>query len=82
MAYLLHRPGIKDLWPYSKFLRELKDDIGVKFYCVYTPFDGVVVPGWSGRMRGAKNKMVWAWMHQLAFVSPRTLRFVLNSLIE
>ena len=82
MACLLHRPGIKDLRPWSKFLRELRENSDVKFYCVYTPFDGVVFPGWSGKLKGAKNFMVWAWMHQLAFVSPRTLRFIFNSLIE
>ncbi len=81
-AYLLPGPGISELRPKSRLLEELNapNDPTVD-YCAYTPFDLMVVPGWSGRLPHARHNLsVWSLAHPLVFRSRATLRFILECL--
>ena len=84
MAYLLPWHGVVNLRPASPLLRQLNDaDDHTPYYCVWTPFDLMVVPGWSARLRSAVgNHRVWSLAHPLAVRSRASLRFILNCLEE
>lgn len=81
-SYLLPRKGLRDLRPGSALLQQLNQaDDDTEYFCVWTPFDLMVVPGHSGRLLQAKrNLRVWSLLHPLAFTSRTTLRFILTHL--
>lgn len=82
-AYLLPLKGSIELRPKSKFLEKIIGNKSDKtdYYCIYTPFDLMVIPGWSGKLPNAKeNKAVYAPLHPLAFWCRSTLDFIYNSL--
>ena len=78
MGYLLSRPGFLDLRPKSKILEEIKKKKDkMEYFCVYTPFDLMVFPGWNAKLDTAReNKMVLALLHPLAFWTGRTLHSI------
>ena len=84
LAYLLNLPGFIDLRPGSELLNELENFTkgnGIKIYSLYTPMDLVVLPGWSGKIKNGKTKMILAPTHAAAFSWPSTLKFIYKNLI-
>ncbi|MDD5110740.1 MAG: alpha/beta fold hydrolase [Patescibacteria group bacterium] len=77
-AHLLPWKGLMDLRPGSPLLRQLNQTAdATPYYCVWTPFDLMVIPGWSARLpQAAKNLRVWSLAHPLAFRSRAALRFI------
>ena len=83
LAKILNLPGIIDLRPGSKLLKELevfakKEKIDI--YSLYTPFDLMVFPGWNARPDYGKKKIIFAPAHPVAFFWPATKKFIYKNL--
>ena len=77
--------GLKDLSIKSNFIKEInanmkKESRKVKLYSIWTPFDIIVFPGVSAKLKGSKSKRVLAIEHHLAFWSPKTKKAVFRFL--
>ena len=84
LANIMKLPGLIDLQPNSKLLKELENFAGessVKIYSVYTPFDLMVFPGWNARSTYGKKKIIFAPTHPVAFFWTATKKFVYNNLL-
>lgn len=81
LAYLIRRVGVCELRPKSKFLNNLSCKKS-EYYCVYTPFDLMVIPGWSSIMKNSINQRVYSLFHHLAFRSKKTIKFVRDNLLD
>jgi len=73
--------GLKDLSMNSNFIKEInagmnKEGRKIKLYSIWTPFDIIVFPGVSAKLKGSKSKMVWAIEHHLAFWSFATKKAI------
>jgi triacylglycerol lipase len=82
-ANLFSLPGIIDLRPNSKLLRELERfafDEDLNIFSVYTPFDLMVFPGWNAKRKYGKNKIVFAPTHPSAFRWKTTKKFIYENL--
>lgn len=80
-ANLSSRPGLKDLRHKSEFVKDIESNIKkeskkTKSYSIWTPFDIIVFPGISAKLKGSKSKMVLAPEHHLAFWSQGTKKAV------
>ncbi len=83
LAKIMNLPGLIDLQPHSKLLRELEIFVKkskVDIYSIYTPFDLMVFPGWNARSSYGKNKIIFAPAHPLAFSWPSVKRFIYKNL--
>src|SRR3989344_2503959 len=83
LANILNLPGIIDLRPNSKLLKELEafaQDQKIDISSVYTPFDLMVFPGWNARTKYGKAKIVFAPAHPVAFFWPATKIFIYRNL--
>lgn len=83
LAKILNLPGIIDLRPGSKLLKELElfaKEEKLDIYSVYTPFDLMVFPGWNARPESGKQKIIFAPAHPVAFFWPATKKFIFKNL--
>jgi triacylglycerol lipase len=83
LAKLFNLPGIIDLRPESKLLKELEtfaQEEKIDIYSVYTPFDLMVFPGWNARPKYGKKKIIFAPAHPVAFFWPATKKFIYKNL--
>jgi pimeloyl-ACP methyl ester carboxylesterase len=74
--------GIQEMPPQSSFLVGLLDRINkskVHYYCIWDPFDKIVVPGKNARLRNAKNISIIGAVHNIfpRYQGP-TLRIIEN----
>lgn len=84
-AIIFNLPGLIDLRPDSKLLKELEDfalNEKINIYSVYTPFDLMVLPGWNARPKYGKKKIIFAPAHPAAFFWPATMRFIYKNIIK
>ena len=84
LAKIMDLPGLIDLRPKSKLLKELEifvKESNVNVYSVYTPFDLMVFPGWNARSKYGKKKIIFAPTHPAAFSWPATMEFIYKNLI-
>ena len=85
LAKLLNLPGVIDLRPNSQLLKELEtfaQSEKIDMYSVYTPFDLMIFPGWNGRPKYGKKKIILAPAHPVAFFWPATKKFIYKNLFE
>jgi triacylglycerol lipase len=60
--------GIQEMPPKSSFLRELVKEINkskIRYYCIWDPFDKIVVPGKSAKLRNAENIRIIGAVHNI-----------------
>lgn len=86
LAWLHPGEGARQMRPSSPFLRDLASDAEMlremKFTCLYTPLDAVVVPARNGTMPQARNVQVWAAMHPSFLFEKRCIQAVGRVLAE
>ena len=80
LGFLSKKEGFCDLRPGSDFIQSLCKKVKTKFYCIYSPLDLVVIPGWSGKMDKAQNKMILSPAHQLTWWIKPTLKYISEKL--
>jgi len=85
-AYVLSSPGVRNMRPGSAFLRDLNQDMemleGVLLASIWTPFDLMIVPATSSRVRVGRSISVRTLVHPLLVRDPRVMRLVLDILSE
>ena len=82
-AYLLPLQGFMELRPGSSLLREINSYIlkkRIDLYCIYSPLDLMIIPGWYAVPSRGRVKKVLAPLHPLVFWWPSTLKFIEESL--
>jgi triacylglycerol esterase/lipase EstA (alpha/beta hydrolase family) len=85
LAKIADLPGLIDLRPDSKLLKELEifgKTNKIKLYSIYTPFDLMVYPGWSARAGYGKHKIIFAPGHGASLSWPATMRFIYKNLLK
>jgi triacylglycerol lipase len=83
LAKILDLPGIVDLRPNSKLIKELEEFVKnskINLYSIYTPFDLMVFPGWNAKSAHGKKKIIFAPTHPSAFSWPATIKFIYKNL--
>lgn len=79
-AFLRANPGVRDMRPGSRFLRDLNRDVemldGISFTSVWTPFDLMIVPATSSRVTAGRTISVRTLAHPLLVRDPEVLRLV------
>lgn len=83
LAKIFNLPGIIDLRPNSKLLRDLEwflEESKINVFSVWTPFDLMVFPGWNAKPWRGETKMILAPTHPSAFWWPATKRFIYKNL--
>ncbi|HTR34281.1 MAG TPA: alpha/beta fold hydrolase [Bryobacteraceae bacterium] len=83
-AYVLGSPGVRNMRPGSAFLRDINQDMetleGVLLASIWTPFDLMIVPATSSRVRVGRSISVRTLVHPLLVRDPRVMRLVLDIL--
>ena len=84
LAHIMNLPGLIDLRPKSKLLKDLEDFVQknkTDIYSIYTPFDLMVFPGWNAKANNGRIKMILAPAHPLAFSWPSVKQFIYKNLL-
>ncbi|MFN3429630.1 MAG: esterase/lipase family protein [Candidatus Sericytochromatia bacterium] len=83
-AYFRWNPGAADMRPGSPFLRELAESAdtlqGVEMTTIWTPFDMMILPSWSSRVSGARERIVPVLSHPWMVRDDRACRAVVEAL--
>ncbi len=83
-AWFSGRPGIKEMRPGSRMLRDLNGDVSklapLAYTSIYTPLDLTIIPPGSSRMPGARNVASWVPLHALMVWMPGPLNAVAQAL--
>lgn len=83
LAKIANLPGLIDLLPNSRLLKELEifvKNSKINLYSIYTPFDLMVYPGWNARAKYGKKKIIFASSHASSLSWPAAMKYIYKNL--
>lgn len=84
VAYLSNKPGAKQMRPFSQFLTRLNNDVAqlrsLQFTSTWTPFDAMIVPGWSSVVPNAVTPWIPVLWHKWMIRDRRSFELVIQAL--
>lgn len=84
VAYLSNKPGAKQMRPFSKFLTSLNNDVdqlrSLQVTSTWTPFDTMIVPGWSSVIPNAVTPWIPVLWHKWMIRDRRSFQLVIRAL--
>jgi triacylglycerol esterase/lipase EstA (alpha/beta hydrolase family) len=83
-AYFRWNAGAADMRPWSPFLKELDDSVEVlqrvETTSIWTPFDLMILPCWSSRLKYVKERVIPVLSHPMMVRDARVCRAVIEAI--